>query len=159
MDDNLVGEKVFQHTAARRRLRYSCFGAIVFWASFNTQPRGGGCLRIAYLFWLQYQCFNTQPRGGGCFLFIFTILIDNSVSTHSRAEAAARPAERRAIKKEVSTHSRAEAAAILRYTPCLFLSCFNTQPRGGGCLIVKLGYLQKWLVSTHSRAEAAALSD
>ena len=56
---------MFQHTAARRRLRVndalSCY----------------------------YSGFNTQPRGGGCIYATFQQFFDG-VSTHSRAEAAAR---------------------------------------------------------------------
>ena len=57
-----------------------------------------------------------------------------SVSTHSRAEAAALETIRTAtVEAIVSTHSRAEAAARKRNHECLLM-----------------------LVSTHSRAEAAA---
>ena len=55
------------------------------------------------------------------------------VSTHSRAEAAARLAPALPPPLLVSTHSRAEAAA--------FNFCYRLSPLG---------------VSTHSRAEAAA---
>ena len=55
---------------------------------FNTQPRGGGCGYQKT--WLKdFQCFNTQPRGGGCASFYLNDLQSISVSTHSRAEAAA----------------------------------------------------------------------
>ena len=56
------------------------------------------------------------------------------VSTHSRAEAAARPHPTGQGQKKVSTHSRAEAAAILLCRREMPDSCFNTQPRGGGCI-------------------------
>ena len=59
------------------------------------------------------------------------------------------------MKLTVSTHSRAEAAAISRFRYIPRASGFNTQPRGGGCK----GYLPRQpgrVVSTHSRAEAAA---
>ena len=56
-----------------------------------------------------------------------------SVSTHSRAEAAADQKIDKILSVEVSTHSRAEAAAA---------NLILTQAAG--------------LVSTHSRAEAAA---
>ena len=39
---------------------------------------------------------------------------------------------------DVSTHSRAEAAANLFNLLRLVLLCFNTQPRGGGCLMESL---------------------
>ncbi len=55
----------------------------------------------------------------------------------------------------VSTHSRAEAAATATFKRHRANLSFNTQPRGGGC---KMDYHIDWLtiVSTHSRAEAAA---
>ena len=80
------------------------------------------------------------------------------VSTHSRAEAAANGSHYVAMKPIcVSTHSRAEAAAmevvnltaqglLFQHTAArrrlprlnerymLTKRCFNTQPRGGGCL-------------------------
>ena len=37
-------EKEFQHTAARRRLRWRLINACICFDSFNTQPRGGGCM-------------------------------------------------------------------------------------------------------------------
>ncbi len=55
--------------------------------------------------------FNTQPRGGGCRRFIFLFRF-NCVSTHSRAEAAALSDRHCLDPKHVSTHSRAEAAAV-----------------------------------------------
>ena len=99
------------------------------------------------------------------------------VSTHSRAEAAAWRREVRKPCKKVSTHSRAEAAAnclavkrnslLFQHTAArrrlLIASligtealCFNTQPRGGGCIELERMELEE-RVSTHSRAEAAAL--
>ena len=36
------------------------------------------------------------------------------------------------------------------------VNCFNTQPRGGGCVISYYDIVDKAGVSTHSRAEAAA---
>ena len=81
---------------------------------------------------LTYLCFNTQPRGGGCTPRRDCVFC-NEVSTHSRAEAAARRHIDYIKLVYVSTHSRAEAAAA------------ND---------VKLyKYIE---VSTHSRAEAAA---
>ena len=123
----------FQHTAARRRLRWQF--------RKNTHPAPG---------------FNTQPRGGGCKNKEEIKLNDLPVSTHSRAEAAAR------------TYQLIKICS----------KCFNTQPRGGGCFVhIHTGKVQKMFqhtatrrrllrghicigyklyVSTHSRAEAAA---
>ena len=55
---------LFQHTAARRRLLTS-LGLFYMIASFNTQPRGGGCIKNIKSTDV-YLSFNTQPRGGGC---------------------------------------------------------------------------------------------
>ena len=55
---------------------------------FNTQPRGGGCLRAVFLE-VKNDCFNTQPRGGGCPSVVKSAVVAVKVSTHSRAEAAA----------------------------------------------------------------------
>ena len=59
---------------------------------------------------LTYLCFNTQPRGGGCTPRRDCVFC-NEVSTHSRAEAAARRHIDYIKLVYVSTHSRAEAAA------------------------------------------------
>ena len=60
-----------------------------------------------------------------------------SVSTHSRAEAAAQQQAERDAKNAVSTHSRAEAAALVYHEDNLIYHSFNTQPRGGGCSLHK----------------------
>ena len=83
--------QVFQHTAARRRLQ-------------KTSTRGK-----------RGASFNTQPRGGGCFFQRFVIIVRIVVSTHSRAEAAACQFHREWDVVTVSTHSRAEAAATLHH--------------------------------------------
>ena len=58
------------------------------------------------------------------------------VSTHSRAEAAAKAFDARKKADAVSTHSRAEAAALGSAITMLAQDCsFNTQPRGGGCFL------------------------
>ena len=54
--------------------------------------------------------FNTQPRGGGC-KSAYNKYSFFKVSTHSRAEAAAKFFVNNYIQLRVSTHSRAEAAA------------------------------------------------
>ena len=55
----------------------------------------------------------------------------------------------------VSTHSRAKAAANALLRACSAFSCFNTQPREGGCVSAS-DFLDVNYVSTHSRAKAAA---
>ncbi len=79
--------------------------------SFNTQPRGGGCVDRTG-FRPRDERFNTQPRGGGCPLLRKFGIISILVSTHSRAEAAAWSYLMQFNQRgPVSTHSRAEAAA------------------------------------------------
>ena len=58
--------------------------------------------------------------------------------------------------EKVSTHSRAEAAANFSTIMITNISCFNTQPRGGGCGKFPPIPYRHSSVSTHSRAEAAA---
>ena len=61
-------------------------------------------------------------------------LIVITVSTRSRAEAAATKHLNLQWQEAVSTHSRAEAAAEMLSDFAKLDKCFNTQPRGGGCL-------------------------
>ena len=80
--------------------------------SFNTQPRGGGCLMPILKVW-PFCGFNTQPRGGGCGRTYQCFFLPKRVSTHSRAEAAAKHATSDGRLRSVSTLSRAEAAACI----------------------------------------------
>ena len=101
---------VFQHTAARRRLHGRRQNSHNPSSSFNTQPRGGGC--ICLLLHLNViERFNTQPRGGGCLpLSTPTLTVTRFQHTAARRRLhgcwmfVGRP-------MLVSTHSRAEAAA------------------------------------------------
>ena len=63
----LLSSRVFQHTAARRRLPGECIAAPAHRCSFNTQPPEGGCMRGG-LRCLIFSSFNTQPPKGGCFI-------------------------------------------------------------------------------------------
>ena len=96
------------------------------------QPREGGCCSSTSIFQVDF-CFNTQPRGGGCavnscscprfgmfqhtaarrrLLVVMLLPVDiSTVSTHSRAKAAAVHQPGLYIPDGVSTHSRAKAAA------------------------------------------------
>ena len=124
---------LFQHTAARRRLPLTPNFIAGDLVRFNTQPRGGGCQNL---------------RRHILFL---------PVSTHSRAEAAARW-----IAVTKPTVCWFQHTAARRRLPCFygFLLgkgwCFNTQPRGGGCTRKLTKGPYSHCVSTHSRAEAAA---
>ena len=142
-----------EHTAARRRL-------------LNLNPQYRPRLR-----------FNTQPRGGGCLKYVLFVL-DYNVSTHSRAEAAATvacmfmgfawfqhtAARRRLLNKilhpdcgsVVSTHSRAEAAAQICCLANQLSEFQHTAARRRLPTMTTQTIQQLLTVSTHSRAEAAA---
>ena len=83
-----LGYWAFQHTAARRRLLFLLLLPLGYF-SFNTQPRGGGCFTPCF-YRVAKMGFNTQPRGGGCIYDLADLVGASVVSTHSRAEAAAR---------------------------------------------------------------------
>ena len=105
---------------------------------------------------MPYVIVSTHSRAEAAAKKVLKIFEDNLVSTHSRAEAAALIFALKGCNSNVSTHSRAEAAAPQKIFPINRHISFNTQPRGGGCLLEN-GYTRsRWVVSTHSRAEAAA---
>ena len=63
-------DKVFQHTAARRRLVFIDESKDETKYSFNTQPPEGGWMQCKCL--MQEQvCFNTQPPEGGWLWFLY----------------------------------------------------------------------------------------
>ena len=135
---------------------------------------------MAFLFSATKTGFNTQPRGGGCFE---SICIKQAIFEFQHTAARRRlqagniaslqqkrfqhTAARRRLRTnatitrqafEVSTHSRAEAAAAPVGRTFRKIKSFNTQPRGGGC-VVNVRSPINTSVSTHSRAEAAAFSE
>ena len=79
------------------------------------------------------------------------------VSTHSRAEAAALIPKFGCNRTPVSTHSRPKAAADKSYFDASGGACFNTQPRGGGCIGAH-NWTHGIEVSTHSHPKVAAVS-
>ena len=109
------GEEVwFQHTAARRRLDFF---------SFNTQPR-------------RTVSTHSRPKAAGA--------LDKPmhpslmVSTHSRPKAAGALILHVLLVNTVSTHSRPKAAGGISHRWKHTRNCFNTQPpEGGWCLSQK----------------------
>ena len=79
---------------------------------------------------------STHSRAEAAARYILGTAEPRKVSTHSRAEAAAARRNGGLINAGVSTHSRAEAAATIRIYSNNRLNSFNTQPRGGGCLAI-----------------------
>ena len=77
---------------------------------------------------------STHSRAEAAARFAHWLTNSDRVSTHSRAEAAAYFLSKFPIKGMiVSTHSRAEAAASREQLDPSAVQRFNTQPRGGGC--------------------------
>ena len=78
---------VFQHTAARRRLHK--INALLFIGDYvSTHSRTEAAAFYAKCSQLYLQSFNTQPHGGGC-AYLGRQSTIFQVSTHSRTEAAA----------------------------------------------------------------------
>ena len=138
---------LFQHTAARRRLRQRQF---LPWTNqcFNTQPRGGGCLYGNHTQPIQALFQHTAARRR---LHITKPIFPPCYAFQHTAARRRLPlyATQKAPEGLVSTHSRAEAAAKLHITCFLCIRCFNTQPRGGGCL--RLRALKNILISFNTQ--------
>ena len=124
--------RLFQHTAARRRLRPA--------EEANTSPNkfqhtAARRRLLRSIFTIKfYDTFQHTAARRRLPVVELNSASTSTVSTHSRAEAAARRAEAIKCNQVVSTHSRAEAAAYDRLNYLNRCSCFNTQPRGGGCV-------------------------
>ena len=102
---------MFQHTAARRRLRSpSMLQNIPFMVS--THSRTEAAAFTIHVTKHSIHGFNTQPRGGGCHLLI----------------------KKQANKQEFQ-HTAARRRLRFKTRRPNALSRFNTQPRGGGCRI------------------------
>ena len=103
-----MAAKMFQHTAARRRLAECSLSYRPIGESFNTQPPEGGWV-VASNYGRCWQCFNTQlPEGGWP---------NRLHRTH---------------RETVSTHSRPKAAGWQLRAWLLRWDSFNTQPPEGG---------------------------
>ena len=101
--------KMFQHTAARRRLDRPDNPCCTL-CSFNTQPPEGG--------W-----WSMQPRQNW---------VHYAVSTHSRPKAAGQHFANFSRQPDVSTHSRPKAAGLAHTASRYEWQGFNTQPPEGG---------------------------
>ena len=128
--------KLFQHTAARRRLR-NWLEISVSIACFNTQPPEGGCLKFPFFFTslcyvsthsrpkaaaeyfskkiANFDSFNTQPPEGGCV-------------NYKRADENDFKFQHTAARRRLRYHGEAMAMGERG---------FNTQPPEGGCQWVK----------------------
>ena len=118
---------MFQHTAARRRLRLAPIPRTKR-ICFNTQPPEGDCV-FSPAGGRGKTCFNTQPPEGDCHVRFFKPVGIGFQHTAAR---------RRLIKSgvdgtmsQVSTHSRPKATACLVACLVACMISFNTQPPEG----------------------------
>ena len=124
-------ENLFQHTAARRRLRE--FG-LVYAQGFQFQHTAARrrLLKIGKLSCVANNV-STHSRPKAAADCDCDGRRETMVSTHSRPKAAA-PVTRQIIKLPVvSTHSRPKAAATCHACCTCYCCRFNTQPPEGGC--------------------------
>ena len=171
-------EWLFQHTAARRRLRRSkrhsrpC-SLFQHTAARRRLQRIGAVVVVG----VRFQHTAARRRLPEIALFVK----DNRLFQHTAARRRL-PKERLGgvCVENVSTHSRPKAAACFRGHANFGKSCFNTQPPEGGCMFPRscefwqelfqhtaarrrlLAYPSRYQygarVSTHSRPKAAASS-
>ena len=99
--------RLFQHTAARRRLE-TCMSWIVWPSGFNTQPPEGGWAHSLSTFFAKSVSTHSRPKAAGNPRKIKGYAI--AVSTHSRPKAAGRHWKLMNTELTVSTHSRPKAA-------------------------------------------------
>ena len=148
--------KLFQHTAARRRLLEALLKkSSALKVSTHSRPKAAALARIQRQ--KPCRCFNTQPPEGGCPCLSTTHLRNLSFNTQPP-----------------------EGGCVLNSINSLISSCFNTQPPEGGCseicdMLDLMGEFQHTAarrrlhttfhhlpvyhdVSTHSRPKAAALT-
>ena len=147
---------MFQHTAARRRLRPAriCPAFVVKFQHTAARRR----LPVPRFGWKNDLCrFNTQPPGGGCYCFRY--------SSRVRCVSFQHTAARRRLLLQMERSgclAQFQHTAARRRLHCIFQSsracahCFNTQPPGGGCHRYHSSVRISVRVSTHSRPEAAA---
>ena len=126
-----ITAKLFQHTAARRRLDAPCFtdnnGFIV---STHSRPKAAGSL--GWVVAGKVHSFNTQPPEGG---WHAEVLPRPKKSLFQHTAARRRLESRDDAKNQagwVSTHSRPKAAGPDQYGNHYRYICFNTQPPEGG---------------------------
>ena len=125
-------ENLFQHTAARRRLRE--FG-LVYAQGFQFQHTAARrrLLKIGKLSCVANNV-STHSRPKAAADCDCDGRRETMVSTHSRPKAAANQTIKFTETLNVSTHSRPKAAAKIQKLVLTTSKCFNTQPPEGGCL-------------------------
>ena len=128
-------QKVFQHTAARRRLGLNLkpiwFSEIV---STHSRPKAAGRSKRMGLRFLTVST-HSRPKAAGCF---FCGSCDSSkVSTHSRPKAAGMGARAVLSSRNVSTHSRPKAAGQTKGSNSSFFSVStHSRPKAAGSVFI-----------------------
>ena len=173
----LKQKKLFQHTAARRRLvTHSPLSSPDVAVSTHSRPKAAGLSKPAYgcIAVFQHtaarrrlginsctsasgQSFNTQPPEGG-WLSKYRRQHAWRVSTHSRPKAAGALDKPMHPSLMVSTHSRPKAAGYKCHVRIKFDMFQHTAARRRLVVVQFDGQLVS-LVSTHSRPKAAGNDD
>ena len=127
----------FQHTAARRRL---LLGSTSFFYNpkVSTHSRAEAAAECKLFYDTTGQPFQHTAARRRLPEYRFAIALARETFQHT---AARRRLPQSALlnfhETSVSTHSRAEAAALSSKCARKPFSRFNTQPRGGGCTLPK----------------------
>ena len=101
--------KVSTHSRAEAAATYLGRRSTIFQVSTHSRAEAAALYQLRYDTLL--ECFNTQPRGGGCFNSPFS-LTSSVKFQHTAARRRLRPLPSLSLAlTNVSTHSRAEAAA------------------------------------------------
>ena len=148
-----ITAKLFQHTAARRRLDAPCFtdnnGFIV---STHSRPKAAGSL--GWVVAGKVHSFNTQPPEGG---WHAEVLPRPKKSLFQHTAARRRLESRDDAKNQagwVSTHSRPKAAGqIHASTDAFIIVSTHSRPKAAGQIHASTDAFI--IVSTHSRPKAA----
>ena len=125
---------MFQHTAARRRLRIDATG-VGLAVYVSTHSRAKAAARWLCRHCLTVKRFNTQPREGGC---------KPKVKSAKKVVEFQHTAARRRLQLVsilqilviLFQHTAARRRLLRRLCLSVFPHCFNTQPREGGCTVL-----------------------
>ena len=150
-------DKLFQHTAARRRLESAAVLPPAM-NCFNTQPpEGGWVLRTkASINELEFQ--HTAARRRLAVTPTSAVPSEKFQHTAARRRLGFSPPDNKTYSI-VSTHSRPKAAGIAQLPKAIPTHGFNTQPPEGGWASRLRLQDHGFRVSTHSRPKAAGVSD
>ena len=147
---------MFQHTAARRRLREHGLRNLFFFAFQHTAARRR--LRDRSHCHDRDRPFQHTAARRRLLASSKRLLPDVSVSTHSRPKAAANHFFKLCGNRFSFNTQPPEGGCVKRMGKWRIKYCFNTQPPEGGCFDWHICFVTICMVSTHSRPKAAAIS-